>query len=90
MLDQIYAMLQVKKTLLMDGAFNYCIQIFHQIFTILFLEIDKKESTYYQLFNLLIKECLSDCIDFNPETIVVDLEISIQNAIRLLWPQQEL
>lgn len=89
-------------TLYMDGTFSYCTKYFLQLFTIhglrnghyiplvFCLLRDKKEDTYKKLFRKLIDTCKDKNWNLLPEQIVIDFEIGIHNATRLIWSEARL
>lgn len=84
-------------TAYMDGTFTYSTAFFTQLFTIHGLKNghyvplvfcllpNKAASTYEAAFRLIVNKCLEHGLTFYPERIVVDFEISIHLAIKVIW-----
>lgn len=81
----------------MDGTFEYCAAHFKQLFTIhsvendnyvplLFCLLPNKESRSYKVaLDHVIRLCLDINETFYPETVVVDFELGIHEALRSTW-----
>lgn len=89
--------LEACETILLDGTFKVCPQLFFQLFTIhgivgewsfpcLFCLLpDKTQETYHRLFNI-IKNLAPR---MNPRFAIADFEIAIHNSIRRAFPNCE-
>jgi len=85
-------------TFYVDGTFSYCTQFFYQFFTIHVMKNnhyvplvftllkDKKQESYVDIFRIIDNYCLTYNSEFNLESIYVDFEIAIHNAINDVWP----
>lgn len=86
----------------MDGTFLYCVKFFKQLFTIhatenvhyiplvFFLLSNKSTKAYISLFEILIEQCKIFNFDLNPEIIVADVEVAIQNAVKCVFPKSSI
>jgi len=96
--DENLKFLSQSTTFYVDGTFSYCAQFFYQFFTIHVLKNnhyvplvftllkDKKQESYVDIFRIIDNYCLTYNNVFNLESIYVDFEIAIHNAINDVWP----
>lgn len=89
-------------TYYMDGTFKYCPKFFFQLFTLhsvrnghyiplLFCLLPNKlTNTYIQLFTHIVNVAREMNILLKPSTIVIDFEIGIHNAVKVVWPSTEI
>lgn len=96
--DENLKFLSQSTTFYVDGIFSYCAQFFYQFFTIHVIKNnhyvplvftllkDKKQESYVDIFQIIDNYCLSYNNVFNLESIYVDFEIAIHNAINDVWP----
>ena len=81
-----------------DGTFSHCTKFFLQLFTLMgfigdryiplafCLLPNKQEASYSKLFSLLKNHCSADLgLDFTPQTVVIDFEKAIHNAVASVW-----
>lgn len=90
--------LSTKSKFFGDGTFTYCVNYFHQLFTIhtlengnyipllFFLLPNKKMPTYEIMFQHLKDLCSNKNPNFHPEEIVADFESAIHDAAKRIWP----
>lgn len=83
--------------LYLDGTFDYCTKYFMQLFTIhgffkghyiplvFCLLKDKCERTYKQCFERLMHHVVINGLELKPNSVVVDFEKAIHNAVRHVW-----
>lgn len=87
-----------QETLFMDGTFDFCTKYFLQLFTIhaysnniyvpvvFCLLLNKKKSTYTELFQLIREKCTESGYHLLPKTVVVDYEIAIHLSLQDNFP----
>jgi len=96
--DENLKFLSQSTTFYVDGTFSYCAQFFYQFFTIHVIKNnhyvplvftllrDKKQESYVDIFRIIDNYWLTYNNGFNLESIYVDFEIAIHNAINDVWP----
>jgi len=47
---------------------------------------DKKQETYFKVLSFVKTKCDEYNLILNPKIIMIDFELSIHNAVKLVWP----
>ncbi|KAE9533011.1 hypothetical protein AGLY_009439 [Aphis glycines] len=91
-------MLCKSEIIYVDGTFSYYPSLFTQLFTIhglvntcyiplvFCLLLDKKTESYKEALFQVVQKCLNLNLIFKPQSITVDFEIAIHQAVLLIWP----
>jgi hypothetical protein len=87
------------KEIFIDGTFKCCLKFFEQLYTIhghsnghyiplvFALLVSKSEDTYRKFLQHVINICSARNLTFNPAVVHVDLEITVHNVFRQMFPE---
>lgn len=91
-------MLCKSEIIYVDGTFSYCPSLFTQLFTIhglvntfyiplvFCLLKNKKIESYKEALFQVVQKCLNLNLILKPQSITIDFEIAIHQAVLLIWP----
>jgi len=86
------------ETMYVDRTFSYCLIFFLQLFTlhgfinnhyvplVFCLLPYKNQETYFKVLSVITTKCYEYNLILNPKSIIIDFEMAIHNAVKLVWP----